>query len=171
MKTSRNPRASERFVPRRSNGLLGTLALVGIGFAAGVYVEEKKGVTEKVRRALKGKDKTAREQFDRLKRGVLEAKPKTSTALTTRAAPVTDPIWVVEEEMGGKGNLHTRRIAGLEYVVFERHYGKGRKSVLLDMFDASGKSLERIPGGEGDDGEGWKTVAAAKKAAEKHAHM
>jgi hypothetical protein len=166
-----NPRRRAATVPRRENGFLASLALVGIGMAAGVYVEEKQGIAARVRSSLKGKDKTAREQFDRLKRGVLEAKPKTSPAPMTRAAPVTDATWSVEEEMGGKGNLHTRRIAGLEYVVFERSYGKGRKSILLDVFDLSGKPLPRIPGGEGDDGEGWKTVAAAKKAAEKHAHM
>lgn len=156
-------------VPKRKNGFLASLALVGIGMAAGVYVEEQKGVAARVRSSLKGKDKVARAQFDRLKRGVLEAQPKTSAAAVKRAAPVTDATWSVEEESGGKGNLHTRRIAGLEYVVFERNYGKGNKVILLDLFDPNGKHYPRLPGGEGADGEGWKSVSAAKKAAEKHA--
>jgi hypothetical protein len=156
-------------VPKRKNGFLASLALVGIGMAAGVYVEEKQGVAARVRSSLKGKDKVAREQFDRLKRGVLEAQSKTSAAAVKRAAPVTDATWSVEEESGGKGNLHTRRIAGLEYVVFERNYGKGNKVILLDLFDPNGKHYPRLPGGEGADGEGWKSVSAAKKAAEKHA--
>ena len=165
-----NPRA-RRAVPRRENGFLASLALVGIGMAAGVYVEEQKGIAARVRSSLKGKDKVAREQFDRLKRGVLEAQPKTSAAAVKRAAPVTDATWSVEEESGGKGNLHTRRIAGLEYVVFERSYGRGNKVILLDLFDPNGKHYPRLPGGESADGEGWKSVAAAKKAAEKHARV
>lgn len=156
--------------PRRENGFLASLALVGIGMAAGVYVEEQKGVAARVRSSLKGKDKVAREQFDRLKRGVLEAQPKTSAPPPVkRTALVTDATWSVEEEGGGKGNLHTRRIAGLEYVVFERNYGKGNKVTLLDLFDPNGKHSPRLPGGEGANGEGWKSVSAAKKAAEKHA--
>ena len=164
-----NPRARQAKAPRRENGFLASLALVGIGMAAGVYVEEKQGVAARVRSSLKGKDKVARAQFDRLKRGVLEAQSKTSAAAVKRAAPVTDATWSVEEESGGKGNLHTRRIAGLEYVVFERNYGKGNKVILLDLFDPNGKHYPRLPGGEGADGEGWKSVSAAKKAAEKHA--
>ena len=183
-----NPRRSvpRRSVPRRSNGLLGTLALVGIGFAAGVYVEEKKGVAEKVRRALKGKDKTAREQFDRLKRTVLEAQParreapraqlalRTSAPITVRSSilqGVTDPAWVRERSPDDKGYSHTRRIAGTEYVVFERIYDNGDKAVILDALDASGRNARRIPGGVGLLNEEWKNVATAKKAAEKHAQV
>jgi len=173
-------------VPRRNNGLLASLALVGIGMAAGVYVEEKKGVAAKVRRALKGKDKTAREQFDRLKRTVLEAQParreapraqlalRTSTPITVRSSVlqgVTDPAWVRERSPDDKGYSHTRRIAGTEYVVFERIYDNGDKAVILDALDASGRNARRIPGGVGLLNEEWKNVATAKKAAEKHAQV
>lgn len=160
--------------PRRENGLLASLALVGIGMAAGVYVEEQKGVAARVRRALKGKDKVAREQFDHLKRGVLAAKPRvplairTSTPITVRSSiveAVTDPAWVREESPDGKGYIHARTMKGTPYEVFERVYGKGNKLVVLDV----GEAHERVNAPNGKDG--WPSVAAAKRAAEALAGM
>ena len=167
--------------PRRENGFLASLALVGIGMAAGVYVEEQKGVAARVRRALKGKDKVAREQFDRLKRGVLEAKPRaretqprptlairTSAPITVRSSvfeAVTDPAWVREESPDGKGYTHARTMKGTPYEVFERVYGKGNKVVVLDV----GEERERVNAPNGQDG--WPSVAAAKRAAEALAGM
>jgi hypothetical protein len=167
--------------PRRENGFLASLALVGIGMAAGIYVEEQKGVAARVRSSLKGKDKVAREQFDRLKRGVLEAKPRaretqprptlairTSAPITVRSsvmAAVTDPAWVREESPDGKGYVHARTMKGTPYEVFERVYGKGNKVVVLDV----GEEHERINAPNGQDG--WPSVAAAKRAAEALAGM
>ncbi len=177
-----NPRAHRAApVPKRANGLLASLALVGIGMVAGVYVEEQKGVAARVRRALKGKDKVAREQFDRLKRDVLAAKPRaggaqervpltirTSTPITVRSSiveAVTDPAWVREESPDGKGYIHARTMKGTPYEVFERVYGKGNKLVVLDV----GEAHERVNAPNGKDG--WPSVAAAKRAAEALAGM
>ncbi len=177
-----NPRAHRAApVPKRANGLLASLALVGIGMVAGVYVEEQKGVAARVRRALKGKDKVAREQFDRLKRDVLAAKPRgsgpqervplairTSTPITVRSSiveAVTDPAWVREESPDGKGYIHVRTMKGTPYEVFERVYGKGNKLVVLDV----GEAHERVNAPNGKDG--WPSVAAAKRAAEALAGM
>ena len=176
-----NPRARRAKAPRRENGFLASLALVGIGMAAGIYVEEQKGVAARVRSSLKGKDKVAREQFDRLKRGVLEAKPRaretqprptlairTSAPITVRSsvmAAVTDPAWVREESPDGKGYTHARTMKGTPYEVFERVYGKGNKVVVLDV----GEEHERINAPNGQDG--WPSVAAAKRAAEALAGM
>ena len=150
--------------------------------AAGVYVEERQGVAARVRSSLKGKDKVAREQFDRLKRGVLEAKPRaretqplptlairTSAPITVRSsvmAAVTDPAWVREESPDGKGYTHARTMKGTPYEVFERVYGKGRKSIFLDV----GEAHERVNAPNGQE-DGWANVAAAKRAAEALAGM
>ena len=136
---------------KKNPGALATLGLMGGAFVGGMFAERKLGY------AARAQDYVSRAR----KR---DEKP---TPAPVVARTGTDPKWSVEEEMGGKGLLHTRRIAGLEYSVFERIYGNGDKVVILDVFDASGKNPRRIPGGEGSDGEEWKSVAAAKAAAEK----
>jgi hypothetical protein len=161
-----NPRVRRAKAPRRENGFLASLALVGIGMAAGVYVEEKQGVAARVRSSLKGKDKVARAQFDRLKRGVLEAKPRARATLPAPRSSRTDPAWVREESPDGKGYTHTRTMKGTPYEVFERVYGKGRKSIFLDV----GEAHERVNAPNGQE-DGWANVAAAKRAAEALAGM
>ena len=161
-----NPRSHRAKAPRRENGFLASLALVGIGMAAGVYVEEQKGVAARVRSSLKGKDKVAREQFDRLKRGVLEAKPRARATLPAPRSSRTDPAWVREESPDGKGYTHARTMKGTPYEVFERVYGKGRKSIFLDV----GEAHERVNAPNGQE-DGWANVAAAKRAAEALAGM
>lgn len=136
---------------RRNPGFLGTLGLMGGAFVGGLVVERQRGYAQKAETRARGL--------------IASMKKAPASPFEKKPAPQAvknDLSWSQVESPDGKGYFHTRRMNGVEYVVFERVYSDGSQHVYLEV----GPRYERILAPNGKEN-GWKTVAAAKKAAEK----
>jgi len=135
---------------RKNPGFLGTLGLMSGAFVGGLVVERQRGYAQKAETRARGLIASAKKAVA----SPFEKKPAAQ-------AVKNDLSWSQVESPDDKGYFHIRWMNSVEYIVFERVYSDGSRQVFLEV----GPRYERVlaPNGKED---GWKTVAAAKRAAE-----